>query len=762
MRPVITIGEWEVDPVDGQIRRGEELRPVRPKAMAVLMCLSASPAHVVSREEIIDQVWARELITDEPLTTCIAELRRALDDSATSPRYIQTVPKRGYRLVAEVQEQTTSASSHRPQVGELAVAEGQEGGLEQAISGPVNAESSTLFRLIPALVLVAVALGVFAIMWRDAGTVRGPTATREISAERSMPIVAVLPFTNMSDEVQTDYLGEGLAEEILNSLTRVDGLRVRSRTSSFALKDEHLGAAEIAQRLGVSHLLDGSIRHAADTLRISVQLIDLRSDTPVWSEIFDKSPQNVFELQGEIASSVTAALEIALDLQQRARLGQVGTTNPEAYRLYLQGRQLLARRTTMSLSSAMESFERALVLDPNYAQAYLGLADANLLLPLYNNSPGARYMEKALEAVETALRIDPDLGEAYATLGSVRDELRDFVGAEEAFEIALERAPRYPTTYHWYGFLLYRLTRQEEAHQMLTLAVEYDPLSNPLQYGLGANLLAMGRLDEAESLYREILSSDPEFSWVYEAMAELSWNGRGQLGEAASWYEQAARYDPDSSYFPARLSAIYLDAGELESASRWLDKAFELQIDSFDARIHRGLLHQYQGETAQAYQLARQVLEEDSANYLALVLARNQELLAGQYQQTRDRYAREFPELFGPKPQLNAVNFQMAVDAVPVLRQLGEFELADGLLQASWEIARDYPRHGLPYRLSDVKILVMQGKNQQALHRLQSAIDSGWRPYWWLYMKFDPVLQPIREEPVFRQLIQRIESQGID
>jgi TolB-like protein/Tfp pilus assembly protein PilF len=686
-------------------------------------------------------------------------LRRALDDSASSPRYIQTVPKRGYRLVAEVQAISSSAQS-----GEAAQDEPEaQGGAVEREPAPsaLAAGSSTLYRLLPMLILVAFALVGSAYLWRDAPDLVSESATETVTTRTALPIIAVLPFTNMSDEVQMDYLGEGLAEEILNSLTRVDGLRVRSRTSSFALKDQQLGVGEIAQRLGISHLLDGSIRHAGDTLRISVQLIDLHTDTAVWSEIFEKPAQNVFELQGEIARSVTGALEIALDLHQKARLGDAGTTNPEAYQLYLQGRQLLARRTTLTLSTAIESFERALILDPGYARAYLGLADANLLLPLYNNAPGAHYMEKALVAVETALRLDPDLGEAYATLGSVRDELRDFVGAEEAFKMALKRAPRYPTTYHWYGFMLYRLARQEEAHQMLKLAVEYDPLSNPLQYGLGANLLAMGRQDEAEALYREILSSDPEFSWVYEAMAELSWNGRGQLGEAARWYQQAARYDPDSSYFPARLSAIYLDAGEAESVQLWLDKAFKLQPDSFDARIHRGLLYLYQGEAEQAYQLAMEVLEEDPANYLALFVARTRELLAGQYQQTRDRYASEFPELFELKPRLNTINFQMAVDLVPVLRQLGEQDLADRLLELSWEIARDYPRHGLPYRLSDVKILAMRGKTQAALERLEQAVESGWRPYWWLFMKYDPALEPLRREAAFQQLIRRLESEGL-
>ena len=756
MRPAVTIGDWDLDPVAGQIRRGEELRRLRPKAMSVLMCLAETPGEVVSRDDIITQVWGRQLVTDEPLTTCIAELRRTLDDQATNPLYIKTVPKRGYCLVAQVSQVDSEADSSSVDSG---------GASPEEVSAAPGTTSryGVIYRVcLAAMLLAALVIGVY--LWRS--STRPPAPVSELPAsvvaptEGTVPTIAVLPFINMSPEAQLDYLGEGLAEEILNSLTRVDGLRVRSRTSSFALKDEHLGASEIAQRLGVSHLLDGSIRQSGDTLRISAQLIDLRTDTSIWSEIFEQPAANVFELQGKIAASVSEALEIVLDLQQQKRLGDVGTTNPEAYQLYLRGRQFLARRTTVSISSAMKSFEQALNLDPEYAQAYLGLADANLLLPLYNNRPGADYLEKSLQAVRTALRLDPDLGEAYATLGSVLDEKRDFTGAEQAFQTALARAPRYPTTYHWYGFLLYRLARQEEADDMFELAIEQDPLSTTVQYGMSANLVAMGRFDEAEAIYREIISTDPEFAWVYEGMGELYWTGRGQLDEAARWYELAFRYDPDSSYFASRLGGIYLDAGDVDKALHWIDTAFQVETEAFSALIHQALLHRYQGEEEAAYGLALEVLEDAPANYLALTLARNHELAAGQAERARARYAVEFPELMMEKPQVDAVNFQIAVDLVPVLRQLGEPEAAEQLLALSWEIARDYPRHGLPYRLTDVKILALQGKDQAALIRLEQAIDSGWRPYWWFFMNHDPALDSIREEAAFERLVARLRLEG--
>ena len=166
----------------------------------------------------------------------------------------------------------------------------------------------------------------------------------------------------MSPDPDNDYYGDGIAEEVLNNLTRIKGLRVRSRTSSFALKDQNLDTAAIARKLKVSHILEGSIRRSGNTLRISAQLIDVDADTHVWSDVFDKDIRNVFEIQGDIASRVSAALEIALDLDQQLDLANAGTTNTQAYDLYLRGRQLLARRTSVSISTAVVSFSRALEL----------------------------------------------------------------------------------------------------------------------------------------------------------------------------------------------------------------------------------------------------------------------------------------------------------------------------------------------------------------------------------------------------------------
>jgi TolB-like protein/DNA-binding winged helix-turn-helix (wHTH) protein/Tfp pilus assembly protein PilF len=765
MKPTLKIGEWQVDPIDGQIRRDDEIRRLRPKAMGVLCCLAETPGELVTRDTIIDNVWGRQLISDEPLTTCIAELRRGLDDSATSPRFIQTVPKRGYLLVAEVtllaDEENTLATATL-----TAAATGAQGDPAEALTPQLAATGQTRSATTPKLpqllwvVGIVVAALVLILYWNPQLVGPGLTTTPppthaapQAAQPRPVPTIAVFPFLNLTPDPANDYFGDGLAEEILNSLTHIEGLRVRSRTSSFALKNQNLGARQIAQRLQVTHILEGSVRRNGDRLRISAQLIDVNTDTHIWSEVFEKQLAHSFEIQGEIATRVSDSLELALDLEAQRKLADVGTTNMAAYNLYLQGRQLIALRSSSSVISAIDVFTKALTLDSNYAQAYLGLADANLLAPLYNDYPGANYFEKALTAVETALRLSPDYGEAYATLGAIHEELGQFVAAETAFKVALERAPRYPTTYHWYGFMLYTTARQEEADQMLRLAIAQDPLSHLISYALSGNLVAMGRIDEAETHYRATIAADPTFFWAYEGMGELNWNGRGDLAAAARWYRKASDFDPNSTYFKSLLGAIYLDNSQPELAQQWISSASDLRPDSFLVLTHRALLALYRGQADESAALAKQVLKGEPRNYLAAMMARNHNLAAGDFDAAQAHYTHAYPELLAKPLQLDVGNFQAAVDLALVLLLSGDRELADTLLTAAWPIAQQYPRHGLPYRLSDVKILALQGRQPEAIALLSQAIESGWRPYWWLHIEHDPALASLHDQPGYADLL---------
>ncbi|UCG74050.1 MAG: winged helix-turn-helix domain-containing protein [Chromatiales bacterium] len=738
---VLLIGDWEVRQFEGVIRGPEGEQRLRPKSMDVLVCLASRPGDIFERDEIIAAVWGRELISDEPLTACIAELRRVLGDRRDRPSYIQTVPKRGYRLVASV---STPAA-----------ATGTDSGDAKAPAEPAAAPRRSHARVLAA-VIVAVLLGAIAYFWPQQVDDQRPFVATEGIA------IAVLPFENLSPDPEDTFLGDGLAEEILSSLTDLEGLRVTSRTSSFALAKQGLDVPELATRLDVSHILEGSVRRSGERLRITAQLIEVANDTRLWSEVFEAGAGDIFRIEREIAIRVADELQLRFRLPDASQPASVGTSNAEAYDWYLRGRDLLARRTTESLGKAIESFRLAHDLDTRFARAYVGLADAYLLMRDYNDRPSEGYLRKALRAADAALRLNPELGEAWTTLGAIRHEELDFAGAEEAFQRALELAPQHPKTLHWYGYYLYDTARQDEADRLLRAALERDPLSPILNYAVATNLIVMREFDAAEAGFRSIMKSDAEFAWAYEGMAELNWRGRNRLPEAIEWYRRAIAYDPSSADRRALLGQIYLDNGEFKEAGDQIKAALALRDDSVIVLAHQALQQMHRGELDAAGQTALTALELDPTQYLALYVARNYLLAKQRPTDARRLYATGHPKLFEPEPVLDRGNFQAAVDLALVLEQTGERLQAERLLERAEPIALAFPRAGLPYFLSDVKLLALRGDQDAALERLKFSADQGWRAYWSVFLEPDPALAGLRDNPGFAATVARLRPATVD
>lgn len=734
---VLLIGDWEVRQFEGVIRGPTGEQRLRPKSMDVLVCLASRPGDIFERDELIGAVWGRELISDEPLTACIAELRRLLGDRRDRPSYIQTVPKRGYRLVAAV---STPGAASTVDASEA----------EQAVKPSTGQRRSGATLLVAALAVAL--LAVITFFWPQQVDENGAHL-----APGTGIAIAVLPFENLSPDPEDTFLGDGLAEEILSSLTDLEGLRVTSRTSSFALAKQGLDVPELATRLDVSHILEGSVRRSGARLRITAQLIEVASDTRLWSEVFEAGAADIFRIEREIATRVADELQLRFRLTDASQPANIGTSSPEAYDWYLRGRELLARRTTESLGKAIESFRLAHDLDTRFARAYVGLADAYLLMRDYNDRPAEGYLRKALRAADAALRLNPELGEAWTTLGAIRHEELDFAGAEEAFQRALELAPQHPKTLHWYGYFLYDTARQDEADRLLRAALERDPLSPILNYAVAMNLIVMGEFAEAENGLRSIMETDPEFAWAYEGMAELNWRGRNRLPEAIEWYRRAIAYDASSADRRALLGQIYLDIGESKEAGDQIKAALALRDDSVIVLAHQALQQLYSGDLEAAGQTATAALELDPTPYLALYVARNHLLAKQRPADARRLYEAAHPRLFDPEPVLDRGNFQAAVDLALVLERTGDRLQAERLLERAEPIAFAFPRAGLPYFLSDVKLLALRGDDDAALERLSFSIDQGWRAYWSAFLEHDPALAGLRDKPGFPVAVARLQ-----
>ena len=312
--------------------------------------------------------------------------------------------------------------------------------------------------------------------------------------------IAVLPFVNMSDDPNNEYFSDGISEELLNVLVRVEGLRVASRTSSFAFKDKDTSIPDIAASLGVDHVLEGSVRKAGDTVRVTAQLIDVRTDSHLWSQTYDRKLEDIFAIQDEISGQIVAALKVALGTGEQPQISSAVelTDNLDAYQNYLHGRYLWQRRGAENIGQAIDLFSKATEQDPTFARAWSSLAGAHITMPTYSAEPLEDHYPQALAYAKKALSIDGTIAEAYAVLGELAREDRHWGAAEKHYRNAIKHEPKNSTSYLWYAEHLQSTGRIDAALQTVLAAYRLDPLHQGTNQVLGEIYESHGDFTNAE------------------------------------------------------------------------------------------------------------------------------------------------------------------------------------------------------------------------------------------------------------------------
>ena len=388
-----------------------------------------------------------------------------------------------------------------------------------------------------------------------------------VAPRKEAPSIAVLPFTSMSADVDNEYFGDGVAEEIINALTQLEGLHVAARTSSFSFKGKPVEIGEIARRLNVRHLLQGSVRRAAGRVRVMAQLVDASNGFQIWSERFDRDLADIFDVQDEIARAIVRRLKVAFAIEDATRLVKVTTTNMEAYQAYLQGRAMLYRRGHWT-AKALESFKRAVELDEGYAQAWAGLADAHTVLCYSGYDRPDQAMPAALAAATRALEIDPGSAEAHNALAcaSLLWE-RDFNKSEREFLHALAVNPKYMQARCWYGlfFLQWSVGRLEEGLAQARQALEADPLSAYAAMVLSFACGTIGRADRALAYAKTAVEHDPQ-SFVVRWELAIAYHWNAQYEEALTVLERLSAESPHHIWVALQLVPTYAKVGRLEEA----------------------------------------------------------------------------------------------------------------------------------------------------------------------------------------------------
>jgi TolB-like protein/Tfp pilus assembly protein PilF len=579
--------------------------------------------------------------------------------------------------------------------------------------------------------------------------------------------IAVLPFENLSQDATNEPFTIGIHDDILTQISKISALKVISRTSVMEYRNTTKNLKTIGQELGAATVLEGGVQRAGDRVRINVQLIDAVTDKHLWADTYDRrlTAENIFAIQTEIATAIADALRATLSPEEQNRLATVPTENLAAYEAYILGKQRMAKFTSVALEEAAEYFEQAVNLDPGFALAYVGLADAHVQNA---NLLGIPENEKLVEAevlIQRALELDDQLGEAYAVLAWIQNRKNDLEDAQENYRRALELDPNSARTYSGYADLMNDLRRLEESLTLRRKAVELDPLSAVMIQRVGWGLAALGRFDEALSWYEKSFDVDPGFSWNLWNIGAHHWLISGQYGEAIRWLRKASSSDSGDPFNPASLGRLFLDLGDSDQAEYWIHRSIEAHPESVVSNNAMLLLHLYQGDEAAGLEYGRKsfaIDKNDVEGVIAVELLGDHEIRAGRYSKARDLYAERFPEwLREDDLKINDGNrsYRAAINLALILSNTGEQDRADLLLNRSLQYIETHPRLSWDgYGIADVKIYALRGEKQKALSTLRQAIDEGWRSLWWYLLKQDPSLESLHDEPEFQAMVAEIEA----
>jgi TolB-like protein/Tfp pilus assembly protein PilF len=575
--------------------------------------------------------------------------------------------------------------------------------------------------------------------------------------------IAVLPFENQSQDAANEPFTIGIHDDILTQISKIRALKVISRTSVMEYRNTTKNLKTIGQELGAATVLEGGVQRAGDRVRINVQLIDAATDKHLWAETYDRrlTAANIFAIQTEIATAIADALRATLSPEEEDRLATVPTENLAAYEAYLLGKQRLAKLTTAAFKEAVDYFERAIGLDPDFALAHVGLADGYIWLSGRSGYPLEETLSKAQAATDKALALDDRLGEAYNSLAGIKQGRSDYEGAEAAYRRALELNPNYATAYFWYGTLLDlgNLDRLEEALALYRKAVELDPLSAAAIYSVGDSLLFLGRFQEDLAWYEKAIEIDPSFALAYIGIGAHYQFASGQLDEALVWFAKGMSHDPGSPAGPVHMGFLFLDLGDLDRAEYWIERAIELGPEAYWPTVVMQVLHLYRGEDVRALDFGRKAFALASSVWPGPALLRDHELGKERYAEARALYEKANPELLNEDdPKVVSRNWRAATDLALVLSKTGEQERANLLLENSFRHFQTMPRRSPPDEIREVKIYALRGEKQKALAALRRVIDEGWRFFWWYYLKHDPNLESLHDEPEYQAMVAEIEA----
>ncbi len=609
---MVRCGVFEIDLKAFELRKHGLRLKLAEQPFQILAILLEKPGDIITREELRERLWPGDTFVDfdHGLNNAVMRLREVLGDSPESPRFIETLPRRGYRFVGPVDE-IHAVSKVAAESDPFSGTPGASATLPLAVHDLETAAAAIPRRwlTLPRIALLSAGVLLFAVF--SGLTVHFVTGweSGRLNPAHKMSLV-VLPLENLSGDAQQDYFADGMTDELTANLAKIGSLRVVSRSTAMAYKGTHKPLSEIAKDLHVDAVVEGTVLRSGSRVRITAELVQVSTDHHLWADTYESQLGDVLSLQNRVSSAIVDEIRINLTPEDKKRLAKNRSVSPAAYEDYLKGRYYWNRRSGEGFAKAIGYFEDATRRDPQYALAYAGLADCYGIIgaTIYGSLPASEAAPKAKAAAIRALEIDPTLAEAETSLATAKFNYDwDWAGAAQGFQRAIQMDPRYPTAYQRYSLYSIAMGRFDDSLDQIGKARDLDPLSISINSSLGWRLYLARQYDRSIAQLRDTLEMDPSYEWshlilgqAYEQKGEfslaitelhkaveLSHNSplmisalahanalSGNRQEAQKLLAQLMAQSKKQYVSPFYVAIVYVALGKNDLAMNWLDKAY--------------------------------------------------------------------------------------------------------------------------------------------------------------------------------------------
>lgn len=532
----LRIGDWIYHPDLLKLEQGSDSVKLEPRVGQLLLFLARHAARPMSREELLAAVWPRRVVGDEALSSAINKLRKAFGDDRQNPTYLETIPTIGYRLIAPVEAMTTKSEQNI----------GAETRTDNSFAKMLRRPWATSFTVIG--VLLATLLAIVLLRPGEKAEPTESVVGELTGLPLKKPTLLILPFANLSTDSTQDYLADGIVEDVITDLSRIDAVRVLARSTSFTYKGKPTDPQLLARELGISHLIEGSMRKSGENLRITARLVDTVTGQNLWSQRYDRTVAEIFEMQEDVARNIVNALSLSLTGEQLTRVTAPPANSFEVYDLYLKGRQALSQRTAEANMRAQDYYRHAILLDPKFSRAYGGIAVA---LTRYANKGWSDTpkveRDLALHYAQKAVELDPDSPYAYWALGFTHLYRHENAQAADAVRKALRVAPSYADGLSLLAQIYNYSGQSEQALELINEAMLINPLySWDYLFNLGWAHYTQGEYEKAVKYQRLALERNQYATYARLVLA-ASYTALNLPGEAAWQVEEVLSYHTNMS-----------------------------------------------------------------------------------------------------------------------------------------------------------------------------------------------------------------------